>query len=82
MWDKLALAPFALQGWLCPSRTSDTVLLVLLAWFVGLWCGCLGTAVVLSPSLRRCLLRGIAFALQEAQPAGPASLDRLQRYRQ
>ncbi len=82
MWDKLALAPFALQGWLCPSRTSDTVLLVLLAWLVGLWCGVVATAVCLSPSLRRCLLRGIAFALQEAQPTASGSLDRLQRYRQ
>lgn len=82
MWDKLALAPFALQGWFCPSRTSDTVLLALCAWFVGLWCGCSITALVLSPSLRRCLLRGIAYALQEAQTAAPVAVDRLQRYRQ
>lgn len=82
MWDKLALAPFALQGWLCPSRTSDTVLLALLAWFFGLWCGVLITSLVLSPSLRRCLLRGVAFALQEAQPGGQGHFDRLQRYRQ
>lgn len=84
MWDRLAIAPFALQTWLCPNRTSDTVLLGLIAWFCGACCGAFATALLLSPSLRRCLLRGLAFALAEAVPDFPrgGGAERLQRYRQ
>jgi hypothetical protein len=83
MWDRLAIAPFALQAWFCPSRTSDTVLFGLLAWCCGAIFGSVCTALVLSlsPSLRRCLLRGLAYALAEAVPDFPRG-DRLQRYRQ
>lgn len=82
MWDRLAIAPFALQSWLCPSRTSDTVLLGLFAWFLGVLCGSFCTALALSPSLRRYLLRGLQYALAEAAPDRPRGVDRLKRYRQ
>ena len=81
MWDKVALFPFALQSLICPSRTSDTLLLAIVAWACGLLCGAAGATLILSPSLRRFLVRGLFFALQESQPA-PAFTDRLRRYRQ
>lgn len=82
MWEKVALLPLAFQSLICPSRTSDTILLVLLSWFAGCLCGSALTALVLSPSLRRCLVRAAAFALREAIPEGGPGFDRLQRYRQ
>ena len=81
MWDRLTLVPLALSNWLCPSRTSDTILLALVAWCFGVATGASITAVLLSPWLRRCLLRGAAFALAEAVPELRPT-DRLQRYRQ
>lgn len=85
MWDKLAVIPFAFQGLFCPSRTSDTLLLALVAWILGVAFGSLVTAVILSPGLRRCIFRAIAYALHEAAPTGEHSgrvrTDRLERYR-
>lgn len=80
MWERIALAPFALQSLICPSRSSDTILFGLLAWGFGVCCGSLATALILCPGLRRCLLRGLFFALQEAAPQ-EHRFDRLQRYR-
>ncbi len=81
MWDKVALIPFALQSLVCPSRTSDTLLLAIVAWAGGVLCGVVATSLILSPSLRRCLVRGLYFALHESQPSS-AYTDRLRRYRQ
>lgn len=89
MLEKLALAPFALQSWLRPSRTSDTILFGLCAWLCGAICGACITAFLLSPGLRRFLLRALSLALQEFGPrsevrpagSGVAGTDRLQRYR-
>jgi len=87
MWDKLAVLPFAFQSLICPSRTSDTLLLALLAWIFGLCCGSVITALALSPGLRRCLARAIASALHEPGIGFPPAerlirADRLSRYRQ
>ena len=87
MWDRLALLPLAFQSIVCPSRTSDTVLLIILSWVAGFFAGgCIAAlsiaALILSPGLRRCLIRATAFALQEAVPEGLPRSDRLQRYRQ
>ena len=82
MWDKLALLPLAFQSIVCPSRTSDTVLLILLSWIAGFCCGAVVASLILSPGLRGCLLRALAFALREAVPAAVPRTDRLQRYRQ
>ena len=82
MWEKLALLPLAFQSIVCPSRTSDTVLLVLLSWLAGFGCGVAAAALILSPGLRGCLLRALALALREVVPAAVPRTDRLQRYRQ
>lgn len=89
MLEKLALAPLAFQSLICPNRSSDTILLAICAWGCGAVCGCVVTALVLSPSLRRFLLRAASLALQEAAPVvvetrphSGAGVDRLQRYRQ
>ena len=79
--ESLALIPLALQNLVCPSRSSDTILLFLVAWVSGAACGCLFTALCLSANLRRCLLRGLLFALQEGVTGAAAGGDRLQRYR-
>lgn len=81
-WERLAVAPFALQSLLCPSRGSDTILLLLLGWAVGFCSGALLVALCLSPQLRRGILRVVYYLLQETvievpRPGG----DRLQRYR-
>lgn len=82
MWDKLTLLPLFFQSWVCPSRTSDVVLLCLLTWAVGVITGAVATALILSPGLRRFLLRGLAFVLVEVVPEAARRTDRLQRYRQ
>ena len=82
MWlDRLAFAPLALQNLLCPSRSSDTILLLALGWICGAVFGALATALALSPALRRCILRGFLFALQETVGGEAPRVDRLQRYR-
>lgn len=86
MWDKIAFIPFAVQNLFCPNRTSDTLLLALLAWIFGVAFGCCITALAFSPGLRRVLVRAAAFALQEVAPGPEAAqrtrADRLERYRQ
>ena len=85
MWEKIAFIPFAVQNLFCPNRTSDTLLLALLAWICGVAFGAAVTGLVLSPWLRKCLVRAAAFALQEAvpvpEPGGRSRTDRLERYR-
>lgn len=85
MWfERLAFAPLALQNLLCPSRSSDTILLFALGWICGALFGALITALALSPGLRRCILRGLLVALQETVVVGEnprGGVDRLQRYR-
>ena len=79
--ESLAFIPLALQNLVCPSRSSDTILLFLVAWVSGAACGCLLTALILSATLRRCLLLGLLFALQEGVTGATGGGDRLQRYR-
>ena len=79
-WERLAVAPFALQSLLCPSRGSDTLLLLLLGWTLGFFCGAFLVAICLSPQLRRGILRVLFYALQETVVEVPRG-DRLQRYR-
>ena len=81
MWDRLALLPLAFIDRV-PISTSDTVLLIILSWVAGFFAGSCIAALILSPGLRRCLIRATAFALQEAVPEGLPRSDRLQRYRQ
>lgn len=81
MWlERLALAPFAIQSLLCPARSSDTILLLLLGWTLGFISGGLVVALVLSSAFRRGILRVLFYALQETV-AEPGRGDRLQRYR-
>ena len=79
MWEKLALLPLAFQSVVCPSRTSDTVLLVILSWIAGFCCGVAVAALILSPGLRGCLLRALAVALREVAPAVVPRTDRLRQ---
>ena len=79
--ESLAFIPLALQNLVFPSRSSDTILLFLVAWVSGAACGCFLTALILSATLRRCLLRGLLFALQEGVTGATGGGDRLQRYR-
>ena len=43
--------------------------------------GALITAIALSPALRRCILRGLLFALQDTVGGEAPRVDGLQRYR-
>ena len=70
MLDWLALAPVALQSLVCPNRTSDTILFALVALGFGVLCGAVVASLLLSPALRRFLLRAATLALQEAVPRG------------
>lgn len=80
MWDKLALLPFSMQSLVCPSRTSELILLGLLFWICGFFCGGLLAALVLSPGLRRGIARLLVFVLHEHTPPVNTRASRLQRY--
>ena len=79
MIEKLSLLPYFLQGLLCASsRTSDFVLVGLLCWLAGLFCGGLLVLLATSRAARSIVWRCVGVILQEVQPTVP---DRLARYR-
>ena len=79
MLDKLGLLPFALQSLICPSRTSELLLLGLGCWFWGFACGVF-TALILSPSLRLFLLRLLQLTVGNLDAGPGPGVHRLQRY--
>ena len=81
MWSQLALLPSLLQSVVCPARTTDLLLIGLLAWLCGLATGSVATAFALSPRLRHSVWVAFLAVLSEqtlvrSLPAG----NRLRRY--
>ena len=83
MWEKLALLPLTFQGFLCPHRgASDSILLAIACWTIGVITGSFCTALILSPWLRRVLCRIFAVVIWELNPpAARGREERLARYR-